>query len=448
MGLLVSFVALFVGYKFLQNMRSYRTIPIVCFVYTLFYMSQVLIGSILYVNDRGHTMSNLFNTSIEESLLPFSFAAICVFGGLYIGVKISRIEKTETISLISFLRNVDKHYNIDAILVTLLFFFSCSILRTLNAGYIINLIANTFTFATIIVGFFWNRMSGFLKVIWIVALSVTFVFHMIQGSRGYALFPIIFLLVGRLLTIANDKKKLIRRLSIYTAAVVLFLPMFSRVQNYRQVMGRGLDVSVESFNSMIDFLFSEQKIESDNESGLSRSLSRFITESNFAAVVLTPSVIPHFGFVGMDQEFASIVTLVGSSNEENYRMNRADMLYGYGIAARYGFNITELNSVEFPMLADSYARFGYLGVLIYSLLFAFIMCKLEILTKKINGRYSLLGLMLFTLLIYSGALSYGSSYAPVFKALLFRGAFVAGVAYIMSFMFKKTHSESYGSKIF
>ena len=438
MSLLVSFLALLVGYKFLQNMRGYRTIPIICFVYTIYYMSQVFIGSLLYVTDPGFTMSNTYNTSIEDSLLPLSIAVICAILGLYLGVKISKIENKNTVSLTNLLKAVVAQYDIDAILLVLLFLFSCSILRTLNAGYIVNLIANTFTFATIIVGFFWNRMSRFLKVIWIVALTITFIFHIIQGSRGYALYPIIFLLVGKLLTIANDRNKLIKRISIYTVIFVVFLPLFSRVQDYRLVMGRGLDVSTESFNSMVDFLFSERSYSTEKESGLSKSLSRFVIETNFATVALSPSSIPHVGGAGMNQELASIVTLVGSSNVENYRMNRADMPYGHGIAARYGFNITELNSVEFPLLADSYARFGYLGVLIYSLLFAYIMCKLEVFTKKLNGRFLLLGLMLFTLLIYNGALGYGSSYAPVFKALLFRGFFAAGVAYIMSLFFIKT----------
>lgn len=430
MSYIISVLCILLCISVLKKILKGKTTPVVCVVYTIYYMSQVLFGIILYATDPRFEMGNTYGTDIKESLLPMAIGVMCAIYALYLGVRSSGILKKSTPGLNDILLGVDNNYSIETVLLFLLFFFTCSILRTFNLGYLVNLIANTFNFTTIIAGYFWSRLNKNVKNLWVIALAITFIFHMIQGSRGYALYPVIFFLVGQILSM-TDKKAIIRRVTIYSIIFVMFSPVFSKIQDYRIALGRGLDVSTESFNAMIDYLMSDNVSSEDDKTGLSKSISRFVIGTNFATVTLSPSPIPYSGFKGVPAEMKSMITLVGSDNVDSYRANRADLDYGVGIAARYGFHITEFNSVEYPLFADAAARFGYLGLFIYFFLFSFIICKLELFVRGLYFKNSLLCLMLFTLLLYNGSLSYGSSYSTLGKILIFRGILITIIAYII-----------------
>lgn len=431
MELVVSLLAILLCLIVLKQIYRGKTIPLVCVVYTAYYLTQVVLGSILYITDPSFNFDNLYGTTIRQSLLPMSIGVIFGISALYLGVKSSRIAKKSTPSLNTILDLVDEKYSIETIIIILLVFFSCSIFRTFNLGYLVNLVANTFNFTTLIVGYFWFRLNREIKYLWILALVISFVFHVIQGSRGYAVYPIVFLLVGLILSVSDNKKEMRKRIIVYTSVMILFMPLFSKIQDYRIALGRGVDVSVESFENMVDYLVSDGP-SADEKTGLSKNVSRFVIGANFATTSLSPGVIPHFGFKGMDDEIKSMFTLVGSDNVDSYREKRSELNYGTGIAARYGFNITELNSVEFPLFADAYARFGYIGIFVYFYLFSFLFCKLELYVRRLCLSNSVLGVLLLTLLVYNGSLSYGSSYSTLGKVLIFRGLFITFVAAIIA----------------
>lgn len=433
---LIPILAIIVGFFVLKKVTTGKTNSIISIVYIVYYLSQVVLGLILLFTDPKYSMANSYATTIEESLLPMSSGVILAMFGILFGVRSSRILRTSTPSLGAILNKVEHDFYIERVIFILLFFFSCSILRTFIPGYLINLIANTFNFATIIVGYFWNRINKSVKCYWIIALIITFIFHMIQGSRGYAIFPIIFLLIGQLLSIVGNKKALYRKITVYSIIFILFMPLFAKVQDYRIALGRGVDVSVETFSLMVDYLLSEQ-IPLSSESETSESLSRFIIGTNFATVSLTPKVVPYRNFDSMGDEILSMVTLVGSDNVESFNASRADLGYGIGVPSKYGFHVTELNSVEFPLFADAYSRFGYLGIFIYFLLFSFLVCKLELFFRRIFYKNSLLCLMLLTFFLYYGTLSYGSSYYALGKSLVFKGVFVVIITHIIAFICSK-----------
>lgn len=146
--------------------------------------------------------------------------------------------------------------------------------------------------------------------------------------------------------------------------------------------------------------------------------------ANVAVPAMTPKNVPYRGSNYMSDEIKSIFVRQGEEGAKKILENRAEMGYGLGVATKYDFYVTEESSVEWPLFADGFSRFGYIGLFIYSFLFAFFLASLEKFTIRLHFKYMLISFLVMLFISYNGVLSYMFSYYDFIKLLIFRLLFL------------------------
>lgn len=435
LSLVVSWYTLKGCYK-----RSYGTYLNV--FYIAYYIIQLIIVSLILIVDNDFCLWNDQGIMLKLATAPFAISITIANIGIYIGNtfanKMFPLKYNVNIDaqLESFFRNYKSHH----VSVFFLIAFSFSIFTSLNVSYIIAVLALTFSFCPVFVGYIWRRLSRIDKVLWVMALSINMVFHTLQGSRGSALFPLIFAIIGYLLSIKSDVRLLKRRIITIGLVAVLTMPLLSFVSAFREINGRGLEVSWNTFAQMVDFAQTGSNVV-DRENGINQSIGRMLIHANVATPYMTPNPVPYRNWDYFKEELCSIVSLKGESGRDQNKLNRGDMGFGTGVATRYGFHVTEFTSVEWPLFADGFSRFGYLGLFLYSLLFAIFLSWIEIKCKNLWNTNALLSLVLHLFIVYNGALSYMYSYYAFMKILVFRLPLVIITIWLFSKLVKNTKTS-------
>ena len=164
-----------------------------------------------------------------------------------------------------------------------------------------------------------------------------------------------------------------------------------------------------------------------------------LIHANVVTPFLTPSFVPYRRWESFNDEISSIVSLKGDSGRDKNRHERGDLGYGTGVATQYGFQVNEFTSVEWPIIADSFSRFGYVGIFIYSFAFALFLSYIEIKCINLWAKNTLLSLTVHLYILYNGALSYMFSYYAFMKLLVFRLPLVIIIMCIFSMFVKRTN---------
>ena len=387
-------------------------------------------------------MWNDYTILLRSAIVPFSISILVAIIGVYWGTSYANriFHLKYNISLNTQLMSIVSGYNTHHVSLFFLLLFLFTILTSLNISYIVAVFALTFSFSPVFIGFLWKKLNNTDKILWVIALTINMLFHILQGSRGTALFPIFFAIIGYVISIKDNTKLLKRKLLIYSIIGVISMPALSIVSAFREVYGRGLEVSFDSLFMMIDYVQSGSTVV-DEDNGLNQSLGRMLIQANVATPFLTPSHIPYRGWESFNDEISSIVSLKGESGRDQNRLERGDLGYGTGVATRYGFHVNEFTSVEWPIIADSFSRFGYVGLLIYSFAFALFLSYIEIKCKNLWVQNTLLSLALHLFILYNGALSYMFSYYAFMKLLVFRLPLVIIIMWIFSKFVKRTNNS-------
>lgn len=408
--------------------------------YLLYYIFQGVLSCIILILDKDFILANSNSSTeipIKMSILPYCIGTLLAILGIVIAMSISNCiyKNANYISWSERIRILASGYYINHICIFLAIGFSFSILVSLIPSYLISAISLTFAFSPLFVGIMWATLSIQTKFIWKFVLFVAFLFHTLQGSRGLAVFPLVAFAVGYLFCIYNDKLRFKRIIKIYVIIGLISIPFLGFVQTYREKFGRGNEISMETFCDMLSSVGTDNQAKDDD--GIYASYGRLLNHTNNVVVVMTPYIIPYRGFEAMDQEIASIFYLLGANESEEFRKSRSELGYSTGVATRYGFRVTEATSVEFGMFADAYSRFGYLGIFIYSILFAIVLALMEKWCYNHMLKNSLLAMVLLTFLLYNGALNYMYSYYSFFKIVLIRGLMVIVCTKYLGFIYKK-----------
>lgn len=395
--------------------------------YIIYYIFQGVLSCVILFLDKGFLLAN-FSSSIyipiKASILPYCIGTLVAIWGIFIGMIISNkiYRNKQEISWSGRTLFLCNNYNVDKFSFFLAIGFCFSILVAFIPSYLVSALSLTFAFSPLLIGIWWNYLRPTTKRIWKFVIFITFLFHTLQGSRGLAVFPLVAFAVGYLFCLSDNKAKLKKTIRMYIIIGIISIPFLGFVQNYRENFGRGNEISMDTFMEMLNFANSDNS--SDKEQDIYASYGRLLNHTNNVVVVMTPSVVPYRMFDAMDQEIASIFQVLGADDSQTFRENRADMGYSTGVATKYGFRVTETTSVEFGMFADSYSRFGYLGVFIYSILFSIVLALMEKWCYNHIFCSPVLAMVLISFLLYNGALNYMYSYYSFFKIVLIRGIMV------------------------
>lgn len=423
-GAIILIELLLLRYAMKHNLRQGTYLNM---FYLLYYIFQGGLSCFILFLDKDFLLANTSSSvsiPIRVSILPYCVGTLLAIIGILIGMIISNrvyrnnneIKWSERIEMLSY------NYNIDRFCILLAIGFSFSILVSLVPSYLISALSLTFAFSPLLAGILWESLTAGTRTVWKLALFIAFLFHTLQGSRGLAIFPLVAFAFGYLFCISDDRNKMKKTIRLYVVIALVSIPFLGFVQTYRENMGRGNEISLQTFTEMLNFAGSSDV--ANHEEGIYASYGRLLNHTNNVVVVMTPSIVPFRGFEAMDQEIASIFQVLGADDSQSFRKNRADMGYSTGIATRYGFRVTEDTSVEFGMFADAYSRFGYFGIFIYSILFAIILALMEKWCCNHSFNRPLLTTVLLTFLLYNGALNYMYSYYSFFKIVLVRGIVV------------------------
>ena len=289
--------------------------------------------------------------------------------------------------------------------------------------YALRVITLSFDFLPLFIGLYFTQLSRRNRFLWVLLLLINMTANIIQASRGLAVIPIALFMIGYLVSISN-KPIFKRQIAIILLISAPFFSFFGKIQDFREVFGRGNDVTAENAELLFNYLLNSSSGESKSlANSVADGLGRFINVGDFAIVHMTPSHVPHRGFIQMGDEIKSAVTLYGSDGSSKFREDRGNLKYGSGVLSDYGFSINENTSVGMGLLGDSYSRFGILGVAIYLFLMAFVITKMEL---YIGKHYpSVFGIILFFFLAYTFLYTiYGNSYFAFFKKIIYNGALV------------------------
>lgn len=409
--------------------RNFRQGTVLNVFYLFYYIFQGVLSCIILYLDRDFLLANsnnYFVIPIKDSILPYCKGTLIAIVGIIIGMGLSNLVYTNKnkSSWTQIVQSLYNYYDVNRFCIYLSLVFSFSILVSLMPSYIVSALSLTFAFSPLFIGIVWTGLNKATKNIWKCMLFVVFIFHTLQGSRGLAIFPIVAFLVGYLFSISSSKKKLKKVLRIYIVLGIISVPFLGFVQDYREYFGRGNEISVQTFTNMLNFVSGDNSAGKSKNEDIYASYGRLLNHTNNVVVVMTPSIVPYRGIEAMDQEIASIFSILGENDAQKFREIRADIGYSTGVATRYGFRVTETTSVEFGMFADAFSRFGYLGVFFYSIIFALILAIMEKWCYNHIFKSPLLSITLVSFLIYNGALNYMYSYYSFFKIVLVRGGFV------------------------
>lgn len=406
--------------------------------YIGYYMIQLSIACLILLLNKDFCLWNDWHTPLRKAILPFSLAVFVANVGILIGNMLSNriVHVKYNYSIENQMKMLINRYNVHYISIFFMLVFSFSILTSLNVSYIVAVFALTFSFCPIFVGFMWRMLSKTDKALWVIVLTVNMLFHALQGSRGTAFFPIIFAIVGYIISIKNNKYLLRKRLISFVLIGAISMPVLSFISAFREINGRGLDVSFDTFNQMVSFAQNSSKT-IDDDDGINQSLGRMLIHANVSTPLLTPYPVPYRDFECFKDEIVSIFSLSGESGSKQNRFERGEMGYGTGVATKYGYHVNEWTSVEWPIFADGFSRFGYIGLFIYSIIFAFFLSWLEKKSKNIWSSNALLSLIFHLFILYNGVLSYMYSYYAFMKLLVFRLPLVIIIVWIFSLIVRK-----------
>ena len=409
--------------------------------YIFFYSFELLISILLVFYDNNYRLYN--GLIVREIVASFGIACVvacvAIFGGQLLAN--SLMGNYKPISLTRKIEYLKNRYRINEVSFFFLLFFCFTIISSLDIAYYIAVLALSFSFSTAFIGLIWTKLSRSNKLLWICALSINFIFHAVQGSRGTAIFPVIFLIMGYLISIKTNKKIFRKWVFIYSVTAVMSLPVLSFIANFREVQGRGLEVNMDNLELLWEV---SQKYESSNNNdGIKSSLGRMLISANPAAVYMTPDQVPYRYIEYIPEEIASIFSLAGDEGRESSRTNRGNSGFGTGVATRYGFSVNANTSVEWPVFADGFSRFGYVGLFLYSFIFALNLALLEKFVAKLWDKNALVSMTLTLFILYNGVLSYMYSYYSFLKIIVFRMTLVWIVTYLISIMSKRSLSTKF-----
>lgn len=386
-------------------------------------------------------------TYLSEAISEYSW--IVTFIGIIIVFSTSVIKhlfsNLYTIGFKLQIRQFKNSINKNRYAEIILIIFSISSVSSLlnDFSYLLSVLYLTFNFITITVGLVFQELKKTNQRLWIISLTLFCILNMVRGSRGVALYPVVFFVIGYVLSV-KDKRKI--RKTILMSALFLY-PLFSimsAAQGFREEFGRGIEITKENVGTFFDFLISSDEYSSSTDI-VSNSLGRFLNHSDFAVIHLSPDPIGFREFEQMNEELLSIVSLSGGSeNIDAFNEARSGLKYGVGVLTSYGFYITDKTSTGLGLLADSYSRFGMLGIAIYFLLFSLLCYYLECKSAALIYKKPILSICLTSFLFYNICFCYGNSYYVLLKIILFRGLLLYFViSYLITPYAKITKNQRY-----
>lgn len=432
------FILFFFGLLFLKIIKKLNVLipnfysPVLLFSYYVFEFCILIFLNI--IDGQSNVLSNqVYEIKYNNLILPYACIILligCLFICHFFFLKYyCAIRHIKFISIIQRINDIEVSGNPNKILFFLALLFGMNIFSAFNLIYLIQALSLSFSFTPIIFGLFFRLADRKNKLLWFSVMILTFAFHIVQGSRGIAIIPFLLFFIGYLIQMNSFKSK-VRLFLVLLFIGFPLLNIFGKISDYRIMFGRGVEISVDNFVNFADFLINGNAVEAI-DAAAPEGLVRLLNHPDMAVIYLTPQTIDYRQFNYIFDEIQNTISLNGSSvRMDNYFSGH----YGNSVAVKYGFSVNETTSVEFSLLADSYSRFGLLGIVIYYTIFTTLLFSLERITASaIFGNKIIALVFLMFILINSIYTLYAYNFWVFLKIIIFRGTFVLLIVHVFSF---------------
>lgn len=291
------------------------------------------------------------------------------------------------------------------------------------------------------IGFYNKRLGPFKWYISIILNLLHATINFLSGGRYTAILLLVIMGLGYYVDSPSHIRRIIRLNLLWLIPFIFIL--VGLLGSVRNVIERG-DLSIVANTNRLTLYWNalvqsgEKYIDSDvyRESLTNEAAGRTKGGGALERVIdWTPEKIPYRGSNGLIQEFEATFK-IASVNQNSYDLKnlREDRVQdnekglGTGIANMYGFYVTDLNSVEFPLAADAYSRGGLFVVFLYYFIIILFFLFIEKQIRK-RAHYNVSKIILMTCLaniVYSTTSSYPLYYTirMTFLYLIFISVFL------------------------
>jgi hypothetical protein len=236
--------------------------------------------------------------------------------------------------------------------------------------------------------FFWGLawQKSRMKPVFVVYVTIFTVIEMIGGGRGNYMFPLLLFGLGYTVSPAGRQFRFATFVK-WAPALVFVWWSFTITEDLRGQYGRGVPLDVADAIARVTFLAEAPETDTDNNryvdtygaaiNGPFRVGSRLFELSAMNVVQETPRSIPFWGFDDEDWSvlWTGLTPLKLSPDATYHNSDTAGVLWLHA----YGFTQVDPelgNSMPATILADSWRRWGWLGVVLAYLLLGYILARL------------------------------------------------------------------------
>jgi hypothetical protein len=288
-----------------------------------------------------------------------------------------------------------------------------------SSNYFVQTFILFFDFFPLLAGLAISRLHKSNRTLFIAALMLNFVIHIVQGSRGSAIVPFGLFALGYF--IQSRFKLQYTQIILIIILIPIFLT-FNKVESYRKIYGRGLEISTQNINNLWNYLIKPGN-NTNVKSDFGTPIGRFINHPNLAVFYLSPQYVEFRQAQTLKDEFVASFSIQGPSEirAKEFGKMKENARFGNGVLNKYGYSVSARSSWELSVLADGYSRGGFGFMSIYIFIAITFLLKIEIFLQKRFTESALWQLLLFYLYFSSVFIFYPYPLMMAIKTVLYRG---------------------------
>jgi hypothetical protein len=261
-------------------------------------------------------------------------------------------------------------------------------------GYAIDAIAYCTNAAFVLWGLSWNLCTFKSKVLFGTYASGFVLLEVVEGNRTFFLVPLMLFAIG--LMVSPNRQRIPLRSLLVSVPVIFFLAIgFVKSEDIRTVFSRSSGQDLSDIGDRMQALGGSPDKEildatGETMNGSFRLGSRLFELAAADVILRTPSALPYWGWNAEDTSVLITGALPLKLNPDAtlFHSDNAGMLY----LRAYGWVVDPLeggSSMPATMIGDSWRRFGWMGVALVYLGWAWLLTKASLVLKFRNGQIAM-----------------------------------------------------------
>jgi hypothetical protein len=372
---------------------------------------QVITSQLLVIFDKKALINNTkyliyFQKIYDEYVYTCLFFQLIIFLALLFTVRVFRVR--DKLSIREFFSAIPvfipRFYAFLGLIFIVLYPINEFLPQVL--AYFLRLSLGVFVVSPVLAGYLFFKSGKAFNGAWLVVLVFFTAWSFTIGSRGHATLFLVYYFFG-LFCGARSPQLRSRILLLSLIIIYPFTTILGAVGGVRDEIGRVSTADITE-NRIRLFLteFSKDNDATKKDQSFVHGIYRLINWANPAVIYLTPERVGYRYFGSVPKELLAILDISIISGKSPREKRKEDIRNKLGTAAAndYGFKVTETNSVEFGVIADSWSRAGVWGlvIVVFIMISTFLWVETLIIgTRKNNIAFSIVTQFYFLSVVFS-----------------------------------------------